>query len=80
MLAQLVEQLAFNQSVVGSTPTQPIQYMTLSEYFESRRKEIDRYVEGEHKWYGDLSTELPSLSMYESNIPWYLKEGGHSRT
>lgn len=80
MLAQLVEQLAFNQSVVGSTPTQPIHYMTLSEYFESRRKEIDRYVEGEHKWYGDLSTELPSLSMYEGNIPWYIKEGGRSRT
>lgn len=47
--------------------------MSLSEYMEQRRKQIDRYVEGEHKWYGDLSTQLPSLSMYEGGVPWYLK-------
>ena len=50
-----------------------VKILTLSEYMEGRRKEIDRYVEGEHKWYGDLSTALPSLSMYSSPLPWYLK-------
>lgn len=48
--------------------------MTLAEYMEDRRKVIDRYVEGEHKWYGDLSTSMPSLSMYEGRLPWYLKD------
>jgi hypothetical protein len=47
--------------------------LSAMEYFLSREKYIDRYVEGEHKWYGDLSTQLPSLSMYEGTIPWYLK-------
>lgn len=47
--------------------------MTFAEYMEDKRKVIDRYVEGEHKWYGDLSTALPSLSMYEGTTPWYLK-------
>lgn len=47
--------------------------LSASEYFEGRRKEIDRYVEGEHKWYGDLSTQLPYLSMYNSPLPWYLR-------
>ena len=48
--------------------------MTLAEYMEDRRKSIDRYVEGEHKWYGDLTTSMPSLSMYSGNIPWYLND------
>ena len=47
--------------------------LDVQRYFEDRRKQIDRYVEGEHKWYGDLSTSLPSLSMYESPLPWYIK-------
>ena len=68
----MVEQLAFNQLVVGSSPTQP-NVLSVSEYFEQRRKQIDRYVEGEHKWYGDLSTSLPSLSYNTDNVPWYLK-------
>jgi hypothetical protein len=42
-------------------------------YFEDRRKTIDRYVEGEHKWYGDLTTSMPSVSMYSLPLPWYLK-------
>jgi len=46
--------------------------LTLAEYMEDRRKVIDRYVEGEHKWYGDLTTSMPSLSMYEGKLPWYL--------
>lgn len=56
------------------------QVMSLSEYMEGRRKAIDRYVEGEHKWYGDLSTSLPSLSMYNSPLPWYLKHDTQTHT
>lgn len=68
----MAEQLAFNQSVAGSMPTQPI---TVTHYFLDRKKMIDRYVEGEHKWFGDVntSTVLHSLSMYPSPTPWYLK-------
>lgn len=47
--------------------------LSIEEYMETKRKQIDKYVEGEHKWYGDLSTELPSLSMYNQPIPWYCK-------
>ena len=43
-------------------------------YFLTRKKTIDRYVEGEHKWFGDVetSTLVDSLSMYPSPKPWYL--------
>ena len=48
--------------------------MTLAEYMEDRRKVIDRYVEGEHRWYGDLSTAMPAVSMHEHQVPWYLQQ------
>ena len=50
--------------------------LSLEEYMEQRRKHIDKYVEGEHKWFGnvDLSTTMESLSMYPSNTPWYLSK------
>ena len=47
--------------------------MTIAEYMEDRRRDIDRYVEGEHAWYGDTSTTLPSLSMHVDPLPWYVK-------
>ena len=48
---------------------------SIEEYMQSRRREIDRYVEGEHKWYGDTSTELPSVSCYNPwPVPWYSKQ------
>ena len=48
--------------------------MTLSaeQYFETRRKEIDAYVEGEHKWFGDTDSTLPNLSAYPDARPWYM--------
>jgi hypothetical protein len=51
--------------------------LSLNQYMEQKRKVIDRYVEGEHKWFGDLSTSLPPLSMYESPLPWYIKNDTH---
>jgi len=56
------------------------QVISLCEYMEQRRKTIDRYVQGEHKWYGDLSTSLPSLSMYSNPLPWYLKHDTQTHT
>lgn len=49
--------------------------MSLTEYMEQRRKEIDRYVEGEHAWYGDTdaSTMMQSVSYNNEVIPWYMK-------
>ena len=47
--------------------------MTIAEYMEDRRRDIDRYVQGEHAWYGDTSTTLPSLSMHVDPLPWYVK-------
>ena len=48
--------------------------MTLSaeQYFETRRKEIDAYVEGEHAWFGDTDSTLPNLSAYPDARPWYM--------
>jgi len=52
-----------------------VQTMSLTEYMEQRRKEIDRYVQGEHKWYGDVdqSTMMQSVSYNTDTIPWYMK-------
>jgi hypothetical protein len=46
--------------------------LTAEEYFEQKRKQLDKYVEGEHKWFGDCSTSLPDLSCYPHPQPWYL--------
>ena len=46
--------------------------MSMAEYMQDRRKEIDKHVQGEHAWLGDCSTMMPSLSMYEGTRPWYL--------
>jgi hypothetical protein len=47
--------------------------LTAEQYFEQRRKQIDRYVQGEHKWLGDLSTSMPAVSMCMDPLPWYVK-------
>jgi hypothetical protein len=48
---------------------------SMEEYMEAKRKYIDAYVEGEHKWYGDTSVSLPSLSCYNPlPTPWYARE------
>ena len=55
--------------------TMEVQTMSLTEYMEQRRKEIDRYVQGEHKWLGDTdtSTMMQSVSYNNEAIPWYMK-------
>ena len=47
--------------------------ITIREYMESRRKEIDRYVEGEHKWYGDVNSTA-DVTYNMQVIPWYCAE------
>ena len=50
---------------------------SIEAYMHSRRQDMDRYVEGEHRWYGDLSTALPTLSCYNPMpVPWYCQQGG----
>ncbi len=41
--------------------------LNAAEYFLSRKRELDRYVEGEHKWLGDTSQSV----MFNPR-PWYL--------
>jgi len=40
--------------------------ITIREYMEQRRKAIDRYVEGEHKWLGDTHATV-DVSQYISH-------------
>jgi len=52
-----------------------VKTLTAAEYFLSRKKDIERYVEGEHKWYGDVDQEV----VFNSR-PWYLEESTVSKT
>lgn len=44
-----------------------VKTLTAAEYFLSRKRDIERYVEGEHKWYGDVDQ-----SVVFNSRPWYL--------
>ena len=44
--------------------------LTALQYFLSRKKHIDRYVEGEHKWLGATDSEV----VFNAR-PWYLDSG-----
>ena len=47
--------------------------MTLSaeQYFETRRKEIDAYVQGEHAWFGDVD-QTAQVTYNDKPMPWYV--------
>jgi hypothetical protein len=47
--------------------------ITIREYMEQRRKEIDRYVQGEHRWYGDVHATVDA-SYNTAPVPWYCAE------
>lgn len=49
--------------------------LSAMEYFLSRKKTIERYVEGEHKWFGS-SYEEDSFN----SRPWYLETDKCSKT
>ena len=52
-----------------------VKTLSAAEYFLSRKKQIERYVEGEHKWYGAMDQEV----VFNSR-PWYLEESTVSKT
>jgi len=52
-----------------------VKTLTAAEYFLSRKKHIERYVEGEHKWYGDVDQ-----SVVFNSRPWYLDTVPVSKT
>lgn len=55
--------------------------LSVAEYMEQRRKDMDRYVQGEHRWFGDTCTSMPSLSYNSNPVPWYVQhENMHSNT
>ena len=47
--------------------------ITIKEYMEQRRKQIDRYVEGEHRWLGDTHATV-EVTYNTAPVPWYCKE------
>ena len=47
--------------------------ITIKEYMEQRRKEIDRYVQGEHKWLGDVHART-EVTYNSHPVPWYCQE------
>ena len=49
--------------------------MNAAQYFLSRKNVIDRYVEGEHKWFGDVDQ-----SVVFNSRPWYLETEVCSKT
>ena len=53
--------------------------MNAAQYFLTRKKYIDRYVEGEHKWYGDVTSSEP-ITYNSQPRPWYLDNSGCSKT
>jgi hypothetical protein len=52
-----------------------VKTLTAAEYFLSRKRDIERYVEGEHKWYGDVDQ-----SVVFNSRPWYLEADRCSKT
>lgn len=55
--------------------TTEVKTLSAMEYFLSRKKHIERYVEGEHKWYGDVDQEV----VFNSR-PWYLEASTVSKS
>ena len=47
-----------------------VKTLSAMEYFLSRKKTIERYVEGEHKWLGATDSEV----VFNAR-PWYLDSG-----
>jgi hypothetical protein len=52
-----------------------VKTLSAMEYFLSRKKEIERYVEGEHKWFGSSYVD----DSFNSR-PWYLETDKCSKT
>ena len=47
--------------------TTEVKTLTAAEYFLSRKKTMERYIEGEHKWLGAVDQEV----VFNCR-PWYL--------
>jgi hypothetical protein len=47
--------------------------LSAEQYFETRRKHIDKHVEGEHAWFGITDDTLPAQVTYNDKpLPWYV--------
>ncbi len=49
--------------------------LTAAQYFLTRKKDMERYIEGEHVWYGAVDQEV----VFNSR-PWYLDTVSGSKT
>jgi len=52
-----------------------VKTLTAAEYFLTRKKDMERYIEGEHQWYGDVDQSVAFNSR-----PWYLEQSTVSKT
>jgi len=52
-----------------------VKVLSAMEYFLTKKKDIERYIEGEHKWYGDVDQ-----SVVFNPRPWYLEDNRVSKT
>jgi hypothetical protein len=52
-----------------------VKTLSAVEYFLSRKKQMERYIEGEHAWYGDVDQ-----SVQFNARPWYLNTDTVSKT
>jgi len=55
-----------------------VKVLSAMEYFLTRKKTIERYIEGEHKWFGDV-TSSKTITYVDEPRPWYLEESGVSK-
>ena len=47
--------------------------LSAEQYFETRRKDIDKHVQGEHAWFGVTDDATPAQVTYNDKpLPWYV--------
>lgn len=56
-----------------------VKVLSAMEYFLTRKKTIERYVEGEHKWFGDVSVGR-DITYVDDPTPWYLDNNTGSKS
>ena len=52
--------------------------LTAEQYFTERRRQMDAYVQGEHPWFGCVTSTMPNVSAYPDAMPWYATNVLHA--
>ena len=62
-------------TIGGAMDNTNIQSLTAAEYFLTRKNHMERHIEGEHAWLGDVDQ-----SVQFNARPWYLNAACASET